>query len=84
MNSSNVVLIKCRSIKCHLIKCHLIKCCLIKCRSIKCCLSTGIEPMDALFILRMQEGYFNKKKKLFVCFVNLEKTFAQVPKKVIE
>ena len=41
--------------------------------------------VDALFILRrMQESYLEKNRKLFICFVDLEKAFCQVPRKVIE
>ena len=38
-----------------------------------------------LFILRkLQEEYLNKKKKLYMCFVDLEKAFDGVPRKVNE
>jgi len=41
--------------------------------------------MDALFILRrMQEQYLDKKKKLYMCFVNLEKAFDRVPRRMME
>ena len=41
--------------------------------------------MNAIFILRrMQESYLEKNRKLFICFVDLEKTFNRVPEKVIE
>ena len=41
--------------------------------------------VDAIFILRrMQESYLEKNKKLFICFVDLEKAFDRVAKKVIE
>ena len=41
--------------------------------------------VDAIFILRrMQESYLEKNRKLFICFVNLEKAFDRVPRKVIE
>ena len=33
---------------------------------------------------RMQEEYRNKKKKLCVCFVDIEKAFDRVPRKVME
>ena len=39
----------------------------------------------ALFIVRrMQEEYRNKKKKLYLRFVNIEKAFDRVPRKVIK
>ena len=45
----------------------------------------GKETIDALFILRMlQEEYLNKNKKLYICFVDLEKAFDRVLRKVIE
>ena len=41
--------------------------------------------MDAIFIVkRMQEEYQKKDKKLYMCFVNIEKAFDRVPRKVIE
>ena len=40
---------------------------------------------DALFVIRrMQEEYRYKKKKLYIYFVDIEKTFDRVPRKVIE
>ena len=40
---------------------------------------------DALFVARrMQEEYRDKKKKLYMCFVDIEKTFDRVPRKVME
>ncbi|KAA3670323.1 uncharacterized protein DEA37_0010186 [Paragonimus westermani] len=45
----------------------------------------GKGTVDALFIARMlQEKYRRKKKKLYMCFVDLEKAFDRVPRKVIE
>ena len=39
---------------------------------------------DALFVVRrMQEKYRDKKKKLY-CFVDIERAFDRVPRKVIE
>ena len=39
---------------------------------------------DALLVVRrMQEGYRDKKKKLY-CFVDIERAFDRVPRKVIE
>ena len=41
--------------------------------------------VDAVFILRrMQESYLEKNRKLFICFVGLEKALDRVPRKVIE
>ena len=38
-----------------------------------------------VFILkRMQEEYHAKGKKLYMCFVDLEKTFDRIPRKVLE
>ena len=43
------------------------------------------ETMDAIFIVRrMQEEYQQKDKKFYVCFVDMEKAFDRVPKKVME
>ena len=40
---------------------------------------------DALFILRrMQEEFRGREKKLYMCFVNLEKAFDRVPRKVMK
>ena len=46
---------------------------------------TGKEMVDAVFILRrLQEEYLKKEKKLYMCFVDLEKAFHRVPRKVVE
>ena len=37
-----------------------------------------------LCLRRMQEEYHAKGRKLYVCFVNLEKAFDSVPRKVLE
>ena len=40
---------------------------------------------DAVFMLRcMQEENHAKGKKLYICFVDLEKAFDRVPRKVLE
>jgi hypothetical protein len=45
----------------------------------------GRGTIDAIFILRqLQEKYLGKKKCLYYCFVDLEKAFDRVPRKVIE
>ena len=45
----------------------------------------GKSTVDAIFILRrMQESYLEKNRKLFIHFVDLEKAFDRVPRKVIE
>ena len=45
----------------------------------------GRETTDALFVVRrMQEEYKDKKKKFYMCFVNIGKAFDRVPRKVME
>ena len=40
--------------------------------------------IDAVFILRrLQEEYHAKGKKLYMCFVDLEKVFDRIPRKVL-
>ena len=39
--------------------------------------------IDAVFILRRLQEYLDKGKKLYMCFVDLEKVFDRVPRKVI-
>ena len=43
----------------------------------------GKETVDAVFFARMQEEY-QKKKKLYLCFVGMKKDFDRVPRKVME
>ena len=44
----------------------------------------GRGTTDALFVVqRMQEKYCNKKKKLYMCFVDIEKAFDRVPRKAM-
>ena len=41
--------------------------------------------IDAMFFIRtMQEEYHAKGNKLYMCFVELEKAFDRVPRKVME
>ena len=41
--------------------------------------------VDAIFIVRRMQGEYQKKdKKLFMCFVDMEKAFDRVPRKVME
>ena len=45
----------------------------------------GKGTTDAVFILRrLQEEYLDKEKKLYMCFIDLEKAFDRVPRKVLE
>ena len=44
----------------------------------------GKGTTHALFILRMQEEFRGREKKLYVCLVNLEKAFDRVKKKIME
>ena len=45
----------------------------------------GKRTMDAIFIMRrMHEKYQQKEKKLHMCFVDMEKAFNRVPRKVME
>ena len=45
----------------------------------------GRGTTDALFVVRkIQEEYRDKKKKLYMCFVNTEKASDRVPRKIME
>ena len=45
----------------------------------------GKGTIDAVFILRrLQEDHLDKEKKLYMCFVDLEKAFDSIPKRVLE
>ena len=45
----------------------------------------GKGATDTLFVVRrMQEEYRDKKKKLYMCLVDIEKAFDRVPRKVLE
>ena len=51
----------------------------------QCGFMPGKGTVDALFMARMlQESYGKKKRRLYMCFVDLEKAFDRVPRKVIE
>ena len=59
--------------------------CMVKVNEMQFGFMTGKEMVDAVFILRrLQEEYLKKEKKLYMCFVDLEKAFHRVPRKVVE
>ena len=46
---------------------------------------SGKKTVDAIFILRkMQEEHQKNDNKLYMCFVDMEKAFERVPRKVME
>ena len=45
---------------------------------------SGKEIVDVIFRVRMQEKYQKKDKKLYMCFIDMEKAFDRVPRKVME
>ena len=44
----------------------------------------GRETAGALFVVRKMQKEYRDKKKLYRCFVDIEKAFDRVPRKVIE
>jgi len=51
----------------------------------QCGFMPGNGTTDALFVVRrMQEEYRDKEKNLYMCFLDLEKAFDRVPRKVME
>ena len=44
----------------------------------------GKGTIDAVFILRLLQEEYLDKKKLYMCFVDLEKAFDRVPRKELE
>ena len=59
--------------------------CMVRADKIQFGFMPGKGTIDAVFILRRsQEEYLDKKKKLYMCFVDLEKAFDRVPTRVLE
>ena len=57
--------------------------CLVNMNKMQCGFMPGRGTIDALFILCiMQEEYQDRGKKQYMCFVDLEKAFDRVPKKL--
>ena len=51
----------------------------------QCGFMPGRGTVDAIFMVRqLEEKYLSRKKKLYYCFVDLEKAFDRVPRRVIE
>ena len=44
----------------------------------------GKGTTDALFVVRRMQEEYRNEKKLYKCFVDIEKTFDRVPRKVME
>ena len=45
---------------------------------------SGKGSMNAIFIVRRMQEEYQKDKKLYMCFVDMEKAFDRVPRKVME
>ena len=59
--------------------------CMVKVYKMQFGFMPGKGTIDAVFILRtLQEEYLEKEKKLYMCFVDLEKAFERVPRRVLE
>ena len=59
--------------------------CMVKVDEMQFHFMPGKGTIDAVFILRrLQEEYLDKEKKLYMCFVDLEKAFGRVPRSILE